>query len=112
MGLQLGFILFTLLSIIMLMWCTFLFDYGLLGLLCSRFQPIFIVWPVYFSLTIAFRVYRISIWSPIVQLEENRSYRAIFIIHRLVALTYYVIAVRTSQILAESRFYRSSGWIG
>ena len=28
-----------------------------------------------------------------------------------VALVYYVIAVRTTHILAENRFYRSTGWL-
>jgi hypothetical protein len=49
----------SLLAILVLMWRTFLFRFGLLGALCTRFQPIFIVLPLYFLFTIAFRWYRL-----------------------------------------------------
>jgi hypothetical protein len=48
-----------LLCVLILMWRTFLFRFGLLGTLCTRFQPIFVVLPVYFIFTIAFRWYRL-----------------------------------------------------
>ena len=93
MGAQLAGILCCLLAILMLMWHTFLFSYGLLGMLCTRFQlrmcvlfsqrtmlsihvpvlgyfhiyrPIFFIWPVYFIMTIAFRAYRLANWDNLV----------------------------------------------
>ena len=174
-----------LLCVLILMWRTFLFRFGLLGTLCTRFQPIFVVLPIYFIFTIAFRWYRLVrypglasmihadaiavmlaihvtvyelckfsslampqvIWDtgyPMLSLRDESPYRALFYVQRSrtfapdalischesifrsnsscvntclvymsdpVALVYYVIAVRTTHILAENRFYRSTGWL-
>ena len=113
---QLASILVCLLAILMLMWHTFLFSYGLLGLLCTRFQPLFAVVPLYFIITLAFRTYRLAHWpidnNLLVLIQNDQSYLALYYLHRVTALAYYVVAIRTTHVLGEHRFYRSIGWLG
>ena len=83
MGLQLASMLFTLFAILTLMWNTFLFNFGLLTVLCSRFQPVFLILPVYFALTLAFRLYRATLTTPLLMLYEDNAFQSLFYFHKL-----------------------------
>ncbi len=45
--------------LLLLLWDTFLFRYGLVGALCGKFYLIFIVWTVSFFLTAGLRAWRV-----------------------------------------------------
>jgi hypothetical protein len=51
--------LMALFLVFVLMWNTFVFRFGLLGVLCSRFKGLFILTPFSFFLTMGFRVAKV-----------------------------------------------------
>mmetsp|Transcript_29118 Transcript_29118/g.52094 ORF Transcript_29118/g.52094 Transcript_29118/m.52094 type:complete len:178 (+) Transcript_29118:2292-2825(+) len=100
--------------IFLLIWQTFLFRYGLIGLLCREFKMLFIMMPLNFVLFGAEKAYRllllmgdedaISIWNA-------PGYQIIYWVRNLFMLAYYLMMIEHSLLLGEPQYYKPQKWL-
>jgi hypothetical protein len=101
--------------IFLLIWRTFLFKYGLIGLLCREFRVLFILIPINFVLFGAEKAYRllllvsededaISIWNA-------PGYVLIYWVRNLFMLGYYLFMIEHSLLLGEPQYYKPQKWL-
>ena len=114
---QIGALILSFVTMFMLLGSTFLFQGGLLGVLYSRFRPLVWSYPIYFTACLALGIWRIQLWSGMSeekQLEDlwdNDGYFAFSVVHKLIAVCYYVLNVRATLALGESRYYTKEEWV-
>lgn len=99
---------------LLFMWNTFVFKYGLLGALCKRFKLLFVMFPLSFVFLVAVRIYRgtqlfdnhdvIEIWS-------NNDYHGVYVVHNLLSIAYYVSLLQSTFDLGNPAFYKASHWL-
>jgi hypothetical protein len=89
----------------LMMWNTFFFKYGLLGVIFKKFSPFFIVTPVAFFFTLSFRAVRLTKvigGKGPVEIWEDDLYRVFYVLHSLCMICYYVACIHTSFALGTS----------
>jgi hypothetical protein len=98
----------------LMMWNTFVFKYGLLGAICSKFKTFFVIAPVSFLLMLAFRGVRISAKinkTSTMEIWEDDTYFVFYVLHNMCSVGYYVACVKTSFALGDPILYKPSYWL-
>lgn len=99
--------------IFILIWKTFLFKFGLIGILCSEFKVLFIsvfVHFVLFGLEKGLRVLTASSDGGI-KLWDSPAYQIVYWIRSCYIVFFYVFLVETSLGLAEPVYYKADKWL-
>ncbi|CAM9544287.1 unnamed protein product [Phaeothamnion confervicola] len=104
------------LSVFIMMFETYPFRVGLMGLLVAQYRRVYAVNAVYVVLTAAVYAFRVG------KMTENDgmrpsamwdmgTYTAFSILQKLVACVYYVANVRAAVDLGDPRFYDKRAWV-
>eukprot|EP00823_Brevimastigomonas_motovehiculus_P001046 TRINITY_DN1153_c0_g1_i1.p1 TRINITY_DN1153_c0_g1~~TRINITY_DN1153_c0_g1_i1.p1 ORF type:complete len:164 (-),score=13.21 TRINITY_DN1153_c0_g1_i1:226-717(-) len=93
---------------------TFLFRFGLLGSLCSRFKLTFLVLPLSLVLTLAFRLIRVVKGfgsKDIIEVWEDSSIQLFFVFHMIGSVFYYIVMLYTIYELSSHEYYIATPWV-
>eukprot|EP00753_Platysulcus_tardus_P007243 PLAT14992.1.p1 GENE.PLAT14992.1~~PLAT14992.1.p1 ORF type:complete len:171 (+),score=69.89 PLAT14992.1:54-566(+) len=113
-GAQAGIQVLNALVLFLLMSGTYLFKVGLLNLLGKEFRAVLLLTPLYFLLTCivgGLRAVALLQDSNVVTLMQASQSYGLFILHRVVAAIFYVVALRASVKLADPRLYSAKAWV-
>ncbi len=100
-------------TLFMFMWQTFVFRYGLIGVLCKKFKLLFLVLPTSLAFTLAIRIIRITKigGSSPVEMWDQDYYLPLFFIHNLTSLAFYFAILKAAFDLADPAYYKAEKWI-
>lgn len=94
---------------------TFLFRVGLLGVLMKKFRAVLLLHPIYFGFTMIVGVYRVEALDEgnigMSDLWRDQSYIALSIVHKIVAILYYLFNLRATVKLSERKYFDKDAWI-
>jgi hypothetical protein len=94
---------------------TFLFRVGLLGVLTKKFRSVLLLHPIYLGFTIVIGIYRVRRLDndnrTIVDLWQDPSYNALSILHKVIAIPYYLFNIRATVKLSERKYFDKDAWI-
>jgi hypothetical protein len=92
---------------------TFVFKYGLLGILCNKFRVLFICFPMCLSFTLAIRISRIMKinQSNTIQLWDSTYYTPLFVIHNLFSCLFYILLFQSTFDLANPNLFKANQWL-
>lgn len=126
-GLQLVTRIAQLFIVLSLFWSTFVFRYGLLGILAKRFRSLLFATILTNTLMVALRSHRIAqilqyedsnalyaqtgVNTLLMQFWSSRGYTVLFVFHNLASVLYSVSLLSCSFNLANPIFYRPQHWI-
>lgn len=101
--------------IFLLIWRTFLFRYGLIGLLCREFKVLFIMIPINFLLFGAEKAYRLLLLmgdEDAISIWQAPGYEIVYWVRNLFMLGYYFMMIEYSLLLGEPQYYKPQKWLG
>ncbi|CAI9594640.1 unnamed protein product [Staurois parvus] len=105
-------ILFAAIVLFLMLFNTFVFQAGLLGLLCQRFQVTVILCALHLGLSVALHVWLMNLrWNTVNAFIWTDGLQALFVLQRVVAVFYFYFYKRTALNLGDSRFYHDSLWL-
>jgi hypothetical protein len=101
--------------IFFLIWQTFLFRFGLMGMLCKEFKYLFVCIPIHIILFLIERGVRlylsfvdghdaISIW-------EQPGYLILYWIRHIFLVFFYVVLIESSLMLGDPEYYKAKKWL-
>jgi Transmembrane protein 138 len=99
--------------IFLLVWKTFLFKYGLIGILCSELHVLFITIPIHlvlFGAEKGLRFYYVTT-NGAVTLWDSPAYEIVYWIRSLFMIYFYILLLNTSLDLADPKYYKSGRWL-
>ena len=99
--------------IFLLVWKTFLFKYGLIGILCSEFKVIFINIPIHlvlFGLEKGLR-WVITAQTNTISLWDSPAYEIVYWIRSLYMIYFYIVLVNMSLELGDPLYYKADKWL-
>jgi len=99
--------------VVLLMWDTFIFKYGLLNVLCRQFRWLFITAPLSFIFFLAVRGMKLTATigsKTFLELWEDDGYYAVYILNIIASAFYYMAHLHTCFLLGQPDFYKPSGW--
>lgn len=114
LGAQVILRLVTMFVVFLQMSGTFVFRYGLLGVLLRRFRTLLLLMPAAFVVCVAFRVYRLVLVlgdDTVVAIWDSALYRALYALHTVASLAYYTSAVYEVHRMGDRDLYRPSAWL-
>jgi len=100
--------------IFILIWKTFLFKFGLIGILCSEFKVLFISVLVHFVLFGLEKGLRVLIAGSDggIKLWDSPAYEIVYWVRSCYMVYFYVFLVEISLRLAEPVYYKADKWLG
>ena len=101
-------------AVLMLIWDTFVFRQGLLGVLFKRFRPYLIIAPIALATTIVVRGARMVMIIEGMSAEEiwaSSGYFTMYLIYNTVSVFYYVAIMHTAHNLGDADLYTSEKWV-
>ncbi|XP_068117437.1 transmembrane protein 138-like isoform X2 [Hyperolius riggenbachi] len=105
-------ILFAAIVLFLMLFNTFVFQAGLLGLLCQRFQATVILCALHLALSVALHVWLMNLrWKSENVFIWSDGLLALFVLQRVVAVFYFYFYKRTTLSLGDSRYYHDSLWL-
>ncbi|OCT83902.1 transmembrane protein 138 [Xenopus laevis] len=105
-------ILFAAIVLFLMLFNTFVFQAGLVSLLCQRFQVTVILCAVYIALSISLHVWLMNLrWTGANRFVWSDGLLALFVLQRFVAVLYFYFYKRTALSMGDSRFYHDSLWL-
>ncbi|XP_046392793.1 transmembrane protein 138 [Ischnura elegans] len=105
-------LVFSLISIFLNFFSTFIFQAGLIGLLLVRFRETITVCIVYLILTISLHIWSLTLrWNYSRQPLWTNALLTLFVIQRFTAAIYYFCYKRTVLRISDPRYYEDSNWI-
>ncbi|KAG8226738.1 hypothetical protein J437_LFUL004389 [Ladona fulva] len=105
-------LVFSLISIFLNFFSTFIFQAGLIGLLLERFKTAIFFCILYLILTITYHVWSLTLqWHFMHKPTWTTSLLALFIFQRLTAAIYYYCYKRTILKLSDPRYYEDFRWL-
>jgi hypothetical protein len=90
---------------------TFVFKYGLLGVLCARFRLVFLSFLISLAFTLSLRVSRILDIDNSSSLWSNSYYIPIYVLHNLLSCVYYMSLLQAAFDLANPNLFKPNEWI-
>lgn len=91
---------------------TYAFKAGLLSLLIWKFSATLLVSSVYFSLTLSYHAWNLSLqWEQVHVYIWNDGLQALYVLQKLVSVLYYYLYKRAALRLADSKYYEDSDWL-
>ena len=114
LGAQIVLRLVSMFVVFMLMSGTFVFRYGLLGVLLNRFKTLLIIMPVAFLVTTAYRVYRLVLVlgnETVVSIWDDSLYQALYALNTGVSVVYYAAVGLGAFRVGDRDLYQPSAWL-
>ncbi|KAK2576745.1 hypothetical protein KPH14_005394 [Odynerus spinipes] len=91
---------------------TYIFQAGLIQLLYIHFRTTLLVCITYLVLSIILHTWHVTLhWSNPLVHNWTKGFRALYAVHRIVAVFYYYFYKRASLRIADPRFYEGSSWV-
>ena len=112
-GVQFALRISLIFMLLVLLWGTYLFKYGLFGLLCSEFRGVLIATPLSFAFMAALRVLKLvaTIGSTtLLALWDSRVYQALFVLNALASLALYAGLLHAIFTVGRPRMYKPVEW--
>ncbi|CAH2326214.1 transmembrane 138 [Pelobates cultripes] len=104
--------LFAAIVLFLMLFNTFVFQTGLLNLLCQRFQVTVFLCALHLALSISLHVWIMNLrWNTVNHFIWSDGLQALFVLQRFVAVLYFYFYKRTALSLGDSRFYHDSLWL-
>ncbi|KAM4618048.1 transmembrane protein 138 [Discoglossus pictus] len=104
--------LFAAIILFLMLFNTFVFQAGLLGLLCQRFQVTVMICALHLGLSVALHVWIMNLrWKTQNVFIWSDGLLALYVLQRFVAVLYFYFYKRTILNLGDSRFYHDSLWL-
>lgn len=101
--------------IFFLIWQTFLFRYGLIGMLCREFKYLFISIPIHLILFIVERGVRLYLSfvedEDVISIWEQPEYLVFFWIRHIFLVFFYVVLIESSLMLGDPEYYKAKKWL-
>ena len=115
-GAQLFIQIFVFIVLFLILTDTYPFQIGLLSELLEDFKPVLGCHPVYVVFTGALGIWRMTIIgdgvTSVMVLWRRRSYAAVSVVHKLVAIAYYLLNMRATLRLGRPLYYQREYWVG
>jgi len=99
--------------IIVFLWNTFYFKYGLMSILCSRFKILSVTVPLSFIFMIALRALKISATvskDTMLSLWDSKTYHALYVINGILSAALYVGYFHMISVLSKPGMYLPGEW--
>ncbi|OMJ80332.1 hypothetical protein SteCoe_19430 [Stentor coeruleus] len=99
--------------IFLLVWKTFLFKYGLIGILCGEFKVLFISLPIHlllFGLEKGLRFVLASNEGPI-KLWDHPGYEIVYWVRSIFMVYFYLLLFELSLDLGDPVYYKADKWL-
>ncbi|XP_053544896.1 transmembrane protein 138 [Bombina bombina] len=104
--------LFAAIVLFLMLFNTFVFQAGLLGILVQRFQVTVLMCALHLALSIALHVWLMNLrWKTQNVFIWSDGLQALYVLQRVVAVLYFYFYKRTILNLGDSRFYHDSLWL-
>ncbi|XP_075182544.1 transmembrane protein 138 [Anomaloglossus baeobatrachus] len=104
--------LFAAIVLFLMLFNTFVFQAGLLGLLCQRFQVTVLLCALHLTLSVSLHVWLMNLrWKTENIFVWSDGLQALFVLQRVVAVLYFYFYKRTALSLGDSRYYHDSLWL-
>ncbi|XP_053305650.1 transmembrane protein 138 [Spea bombifrons] len=104
--------LFAAIVLFLMLFNTFVFQAGLLNLLCQRFQVTVLMCALYLALSVSLHVWIMNLrWKNENTFIWSDGLQALYVLQRFAAVLYFYFYKRTALILGDPRFYRDSLWL-
>lgn len=99
--------------VFLLVWKTFLFKYGLIGILCSEFKVLFINIPIHLTLFGLEKGLRwlITAQDNAVDLWDSPAYQIVYWIRSFYMIYFYLVLVDMSLELGDPLYYKADKWL-
>lgn len=99
--------------IFVLVWSTFLFKYGLIGILCSEFKTLFLNLPIHIILFLLEKGLRFLIITSVgaIDLWDNAGYEIVYWIRSFYLIYFYLLLVKISLDLGDPVYYKADKWL-
>lgn len=113
-ALQFALRIFSIFLTIFLLWNTFVFRYGLLEMLVTRFKWILILNPLSLIFMLALRIQTVSAVlenKPFMTLWNSTAYFGIYITHNICTIVLFVANVWTCFSLGNPHLYKAQTWL-
>lgn len=105
-------ILASLVAVFLQFFNTFAFKAGLLYILLRKFAGTIVLIFLYMCLTMAFGVWNVAVrWDSEGTYGWSEALQAMFVLHKMTAVTYYYLYKRSALRLGDTRYYVDSPWI-
>ena len=113
LGIQLVLQLIIVCWIFLLVWQTFLFKYGLIGILCSEFKILFISLPIHLLLFILEKGLRVVVTLNVgvVDLWDSPGYEIVYWVRSIFMIYFYLVLFEISLELGDPVYYKADKWI-
>ncbi|XP_075044059.1 transmembrane protein 138 [Mixophyes fleayi] len=104
--------LFAAIVLFLMLFNTFVFQAGLLGLLFHRFQVTVFLCALHLALSVSLHVWMMNLrWKSVNIFIWSDGLQALFVLQRFVAVLYFYFYKRTALNLGDSCYYRDSLWL-
>ncbi|KAM8940563.1 transmembrane protein 138 [Pelodytes ibericus] len=104
--------LFAAIVLFLMLFNTFVFQAGLLNLLCQRFQVTVFMCTLHLALSVSLHVWIMNLrWNTENHFIWSDGLQALFVLQRFVAVLYFYFYKRTALSLGDPRFYHDSIWL-
>lgn len=104
--------LFAAIVLFLMLFNTFVFQAGLLGLLFQRFQVTVLLCALHLTLSVSLHVWLMNLrWKNENIFVWSDGLQALFVLQRVVAVLYFYFYKRTALSLGDSRYYHDSLWL-
>jgi len=113
-GIQIFLLVMTTCWVFYLICRTFLFRFGLLGILCREFKLLFSSIPVNILLFLAekgLRYYLLVAVEDTISIWDNPAYVIVFWVRSVFMVYYYLLLVETSFDLGDPQYYKPHKWL-
>lgn len=99
--------------IFVLIWKTFLFKFGLIGILCGEFKILFISVPIHLVLFGVEKGLRLLIVGSdgVIDLWDSPAYQIVYWVRSFYMVYFYVLLFEISLALAEPVYYKPDKWL-
>ena len=99
--------------IFLLVWKTFLFKYGLIGILCSELKVIFINIPIHLVLFILEKGLRFMYVTSdnAIDLWNQPAYEIVYWIRSFYMVYFYIVLINMSLELGDPKYYKAERWL-
>ena len=99
--------------IFVLIWKTFLFKFGLIGILCGEFKILFISVPIHLVLFGLEKGLRLLIVGSdgVIDLWDSPAYQIVYWVRSFYMVYFYVLLFEISLALAEPVYYKPDKWL-
>ncbi|CAG9331057.1 unnamed protein product [Blepharisma stoltei] len=113
-GIQGGIQVLIICWLFFLVWQTFLFRFGLIGILCREFLSIFLAFPVHlilFGLEKGLRLEIVMNETTVINLWSHPGYEIVYWVRSIFMVFFYVLLIEKTLTLGSPQYYKPHKWL-